>query len=306
MSAKVSILLSVYKPNPEFLKKQLLSLNEQSYPNIDLVVWNDCPDCDLDEDLFAECITAFEYKLYDEKINLGYAKAFEKLVTLADGEYICFCDQDDIWEKDKIKLCISALKEQRGTVAVCDRSLMDENDNIYCESVKQSSKLACDRWNTGDDITAKTLFFCHAPGMSIHAKKSDVLEFTPFPKGVAHDRWLMTVLSAKGKAVYVDQPLIRYRRYGQNASGVLVGINSKQDYYKKRCDNTELINTFEAYFPKYNKLPAIKACNKARLNGSFWGILKSRKTIPDLYVYECFLSLCPNFFFVKLKNRIKK
>ncbi len=306
MSEKISILLSVYKPNPEFLKKQLFSLNEQSYPDVNLIVWNDCPDTPLDESLFAECITAFEYKLYDQKINLGYAKAFEKLVTLADGEYICFCDQDDIWEKDKIKDCISALKEQNGTVAVCDRSLIDENDNIYCESVKKSSKSACETWNTGDDITAKTLFFCHAPGMSMHAKREDVLAYLPIPKGVAHDRWLMTVLSAKGKAVYVNEPLIRYRRYGQNASGVLKGINTKKDYREKRCNNTVLIESFEKHFPNHEKLAVIKSCNKARMNGNLFGIFKNRKTIPDLYVYECLLALCPNFVFTKLKDKIGK
>ncbi len=300
MNKRVSVLLSVYKPNIEFLKKQLLSLNLQSYPDIELVVWNDCPDCPLDEKLFSQCITAFEYRLYDEGINLGYTKAFEKLVTLAEGEYVCFCDQDDIWERDKISLCISALENQNATVAVCDRSLMDENDNVYCESVKKSSKMACETWNTGDDITAKTLFFCHAPGMSIHARRSDVLEYIPFPEVAAHDRWLMTVLSAKGRAAYIDQPLIRYRRYGKNESGMLKGINKKSDYRLTRCNNTELIACFEKHFPDYDKLDLIKACNKARLSGSFFGILKNRRLIPDLYLYECLLSLCPDFVFKKL------
>ena len=44
MDAKVSILLSVYKPNEVFLKKQLASLNDQTYDNLELIVWNDNPD----------------------------------------------------------------------------------------------------------------------------------------------------------------------------------------------------------------------------------------------------------------------
>jgi glycosyltransferase involved in cell wall biosynthesis len=38
-----------------------------------------------------------------ESINLGYTKAFEKLISFSTGDYIAFCDQDDIWHEDKIK-----------------------------------------------------------------------------------------------------------------------------------------------------------------------------------------------------------
>ena len=191
MNDKVSILLSIYRPKEEFLKKQLLSLNAQTYDNLELVVWNDCPEVGVDEKLFSSCITAFPYKIYDEHINLGYAKAFEKLVTLANGEYICFCDQDDIWEKEKIEECISALKSENGTVAVCDKSIIDENDVLQVESVRKKSSWKCDTWFTGDDITGRAIFMCYSAGMAIHAQKSEVEELIPFVKTAAHDRWLV-------------------------------------------------------------------------------------------------------------------
>ena len=40
----VSILLAVYKPNEAWFIEQLISLNEQTYENIELLVYDDCPD----------------------------------------------------------------------------------------------------------------------------------------------------------------------------------------------------------------------------------------------------------------------
>lgn len=300
---KVSILLSIYKPNVEFLRKQLISLNEQTYENLDLIVWNDCPDDTTDYTLiFDECIKNFKYRMFNENKNLGYTKAFEKLVTLADGYYVSFCDQDDIWKSDKIKKCVEELEKENGSYVVCDKGLIDSNNNLIKESVRRTSKKSSETWSTGDYITDKAIFVCFATGMSIIAKREDVLSVTPFPITVAHDRWLAVALSVLGKPVFLEEPLVLYRRTGKNATGVLNGINSKKDYYKFRADNTIAIESFENFFPDYKNLAEIKSCNRARISGSVFKIIKYRRFIPDLYLYEVFLSLCPDFLFKSLKK----
>ncbi len=301
---KVSIVLSIYKPDKSFLKEQLESLNNQTYKNIDLIVWNDCPEDNSCEEIIKNTITAFPYTYYNEHINLGYTKAFEKLITLADGEYVSFCDQDDIWEKDKVLLSLSELEKHNGNIVACDKSLMNSDGEIYTKSVRENSKKKSETWNTGDDITSKAVFVCYATGMSILAKREDLLKVMPFPKRVAHDRWIMACLSAMGKAVYVNKPLIRYRRTGKNETGILKNVNSKKDYYASRSDNTEFISAFKSFFPHYKDLDNIIKCNNARMSGNIFKIFKYRQYIPDLYLYEIALSLCPDFVFKKLKNII--
>ena len=46
--AKVTILLSVYRPNPAYFRQQLASLNEQTYEDLELLIRNDCPEEKLD------------------------------------------------------------------------------------------------------------------------------------------------------------------------------------------------------------------------------------------------------------------
>ena len=47
---QVDILLAVYNPNEEYLIKQLISLNNQTYPNLKLYIFDDCikKRCNLD------------------------------------------------------------------------------------------------------------------------------------------------------------------------------------------------------------------------------------------------------------------
>ncbi|WP_159117186.1 glycosyltransferase, partial [Clostridium neonatale] len=93
----VSILLAVYKPNEKWLIEQIVSLNEQSYNNLDLLVYDDCPEESVNEELLKKYITNFEYKLIRGTINKGSNIAFEELTKIGDGEYFAYCDQDDIW-----------------------------------------------------------------------------------------------------------------------------------------------------------------------------------------------------------------
>ncbi|MBR5108640.1 MAG: glycosyltransferase [Clostridia bacterium] len=301
---KVSILLSIYKPNMIYLKEQLLSLNNQTYSNIELVVWNDCPEQEIDRDFFNQCITRFPIRFYDNKVNLGYIGAFSKLSELAEGEYVSYCDQDDIWEPEKVAKCIQVIQDSKSVASVCDKALMSADGEIYIPSYRQISKMACDCWNTGDDITTRAAFFCYGTGMTIIAKRRIVQRFLPLVPVVAHDLQLMLFLSAGGNVAYVDEPLVRYRRHGRNETGLLSGILSKKDYYDTRCVPTvHLLERFEELYPEYAALKDMKRCASARVRGNIIEIWRYRRMIPDLYRYEIALALCPNFVFRCIKDQ---
>ncbi len=302
---KVSILLSIYRPDRVTLKEQLDSLDSQTYQNKELLVWNDCPDETIDRKLFEESITRFPVFFYDEKKNLGYIRAFEKLTALAEGDLVSYCDQDDIWEPEKIEKCVEAMRGSGAIAAVCDKSLMTADGEVYVKSCRASSKMCCDHWNTGDDITARAAFFCYGTGMTIIADRKAVQGFLPFVPTVAHDMQLMLFLSAKGKLAYVDEPLVRYRRHGKNETGMLYGVERKRDYYETRCKaSVALVDRFAELFPNYPELPDMIRCAEARMNGSAIGIWKYRRFLPDLYRYEMGLALCPDFVFRGIKGLV--
>ena len=117
---QVDILLSVYNPNEEYLIKQLISLNNQTYPNLKLYIFDDCIKKRCNLDLFEKYITNFSYEVlpYCEE-NLNYMGAFEKLVQRSDGEYIAFCDSDDTMKAEMLETLYQCAEEQKVDIVIC-------------------------------------------------------------------------------------------------------------------------------------------------------------------------------------------
>lgn len=96
----ISILLSCYKSNFDYLKEQIDSIINQTEKDWELLVYDDgTPN-----------LKHFLDKYNDKRIkyfndgHLGYAKAYNYLLKKANGKYVCFCDHDDIWVEDKLEI----------------------------------------------------------------------------------------------------------------------------------------------------------------------------------------------------------
>ena len=101
----VSIALCTYN-GEAYLKEQLDSLIDQTYPNCEIIIVDDCSK-DGTVDILKQYANEYpQIKLYINSENLGYTKNFEKAINLCNGEYIALCDQDDIWDKNKISIMI--------------------------------------------------------------------------------------------------------------------------------------------------------------------------------------------------------
>ena len=105
----ISILLSCYKSNFDYLKEQIDSIINQTEKDWELLVYDDgTPN-----------LKPFIDKYNDKRIkyfndgHLGYAKAYNYLLKKANGEYVCFCDHDDIWVKDKLEIEKNCLDERK-------------------------------------------------------------------------------------------------------------------------------------------------------------------------------------------------
>ncbi len=310
MNEKVDIVLSVYKPNIEFLEKQLESLNEQTYPNIEVIIHDDCVEERCDRAVFERKLTKIPYRIlpYQDR-NLGYTKAFERLVKNTTGAYIAFCDQDDIWLPEKIEKCVNELKASGSLLVATDRMIIDAQDEIICPSVRAVSHKQYDSWHTGEDICKYNMFICYAVGMSIVISGEIARKAMPFSEYTGHDKWVIACASAEGKVSFLEQPLVKYRRHGKNVSGTLKGIRSKQDYMEQRVlDHIGIISDFEKKYPDYKDLQEVKKFAYARKNHNIKDLWKYRYLSLDVAKFEIVLALTPDFlfqpilYFVRLLN----
>ena len=301
---KCDILLSIYDPNLDYLIKQLISLNEQTYSDIELFVFDDCVTKRTERSLFLKYITKYPVTFlpYENK-NLGYTKAFEKLTMASTGKYVAFCDQDDIWHPDKIEKSIQTLESDHSLIAVSDRRLIDGNDDVFVESVKKSSHKFYDCWETGDDILMSNIITTHAVGMSMVLNGDFLRSVVPFSKYTGHDKWVLCCAAIEGTISYINEPLVDYRRHGKNVSGVMKDINNKNDYYVKRVENQKnIFKDLELKYGDFKHKSEIEEMFNARMKHSIMKMKKFYYTAPDVFKFEMLLSIIPNSIFKLLKK----
>ncbi len=298
----VAILLATYNPPADWLTALLESLNRQSYSSLHLYVRDDgsAPEyfSDVQKQLQAH-ITAFPYTLLQNEKNLGSNSTFGRLVQDCREEYICFCDQDDIWEPDKISNGIRLLESSPlNPILVCSEvAIIDGDGKPMADRISAHRKRHV--FLRGNNLAPELINRNFAMGCTVTMRRSRALSYLPFPEGVVHDHYLAFRASLDGAIDYSEEPQMRYRVYGGNQTGVMSGVRTKKDYFDKR------IAVFQARvrcFSAYAKLPQLEVAdawcrareqNFRREKGGFRALWKMRSFNPVTSLFELFALRLP-------------
>lgn len=90
----VSVLMPVYNTEESFLRESIESILNQTYQDFELIIIDDGSSNDIYK--IIESYQDRRIRFYKNEINLGVAKTRNKLLELAEGEYVAFQDSDDI------------------------------------------------------------------------------------------------------------------------------------------------------------------------------------------------------------------
>jgi glycosyltransferase involved in cell wall biosynthesis len=227
--------MAVYEPRLGWLREQLVSLNEQTYPNLELLVCDDCsPTVPFSEiqALLSECISAFPYALERNPSNLGSTGTFEKLTEQAKGEYIAYCDQDDVWLPEKLEKLFHSMIAS-GSLLVCsDMYIIDEAGRQTADSISTVRKRHV--FKAGEGLAQELLYQNFVTGCTMLVQARMAKAAVPFPSCMVHDHWLAIWCASNGKILSLPERLVNYRIHSANQTLVLAGVNSKKDYYERR------------------------------------------------------------------------
>jgi glycosyltransferase involved in cell wall biosynthesis len=121
----VSVIMNAFNAE-EFVREALESALKQTYPNLEIIFWDNCS-----TDITASIVQEYndpriQYFLGQRFTSLGEARnlALEK----AQGEFLAFLDCDDVWMPDKIAQQIG-LFEDPGVGLVYSDSVFFNNSN---------------------------------------------------------------------------------------------------------------------------------------------------------------------------------
>lgn len=127
----VSIIVATYRQDKK-LYSALESLFKQTYENIEIVLIDDNAD-EFWNERVKEIVDKFKnYRIIyiQNKKNLGVSETRNTGINEANGEYITFLDDDDVYLPNKIKNQLSKMLEDNADYSITDLYLYDENDNI--------------------------------------------------------------------------------------------------------------------------------------------------------------------------------
>lgn len=228
MSVNVSVAMAVYN-GENYLKEQLDSILSQLDSNDELIIsYNESTDNTLN--------IINEYAEQDNRIHFfeckqkGIISNFENALRNVNGKYIFLCDQDDIWNPEKVRIMSDALKEKNVVLAMHNCEYI----NSYGEHI-DGDLFVRRKARTG--LMKNLIKNCYQG--SCMAFKNTLLEYIiPIPTDIAmHDQWIGLVAERKGKVCLIDKPLIKYRRHSTTASDVNVSLPTKTHQAVKLYSN---------------------------------------------------------------------
>lgn len=261
------VLLSIYKPNLDFLVVQLNSIEEQIDVEIELIIRIDGLDQDLKEWL----------RRYLSKLNMQYkilmgerigacASYFELLDYLQDYDYVAFADQDDYWARTKLISSILTFENNVPTLSVVGMKDFIVNEQIS-EILKSNYSLQLNKSVASFNNSLIENIFQGAR-MTLNRSATDLIKLNlPNPKNVVmHDAWIYLVLSSYGCIREVETVLFLYRQH----EGNLIGLRSSSfiNRVKRLWSNTNdqrmiMAKEFAYRFPNSHHAKSAKTYSEA-------------------------------------------
>lgn len=293
----ISICLATYN-GQKYLKEQLDSIVNQTYKDIEVIVQDDCS-TDNTVNILDTYKDKLKITIYKNNKNLGYIKNFETLLKKATGDYIAICDQDDIWELDKLEILINNIEEN--SLIYANSLLVDEDGNSL-------NKTLSDKLKNNFIDSDSCLNFLYDNCVSAHAMlfKKELLDFVfPFPSHIYFDAWIAATAASLNGVKYIDENFVKYRQHQNNTLGnvqkEIVPTRKKilAKVEKKEKENYELLNKIA----ELKKLKTIKKEELVTLETLEWYYNKFEHRWFDNSMYN-FLKENSNIFFkITSKNQ---
>ena len=124
----VSVIMPYYKKKA-FIESSIQSILRQSYQNFQIIVIDD----ELSEESFEVLnrISALDKRINikTNTINQGAGLSRNSAIKIASGEYIAFCDCDDLWRETKLDEQIKFMKEKNVDFSFTAYDIINENKN---------------------------------------------------------------------------------------------------------------------------------------------------------------------------------
>lgn len=205
----ISVCMATYN-GASFIEQQLRSVLSQLAVSDEVVIVDD-NSSDTTLGVIGNCGDP-RVKIYSNESNQGAIRTFERAIGLASGHIIFLCDQDDIWQLEKVERIISIFtRYPEVTLVLSDAKIIDAKGEICGSFFERRGRFVPGLLH--NIIKNKYI------GCAMAFRRSLVSKILPFPDSLPmHDVWIGCINAIFGKTYFINAPLFYYRRHCLNAS----------------------------------------------------------------------------------------
>ncbi|MBR2291037.1 MAG: glycosyltransferase family 2 protein [Prevotella sp.] len=220
----VAILMATYNGEP-YLSQQLDSLLSQTYQQWTLYIHDDGSTDKTMEICHTYARQHPNIIILDYESQGGARANFLSLLQRVEASYYLFCDQDDVWLREKIALQMERMateeREHPGQpiVVYSDLAVVDADLQEIAPSFLAYQGIRPEFLQTFAELGAANL----TTGCTmLFNREAKALTQIPAPRAAMHDAWVtLSTARAGGILALVHQPLVRYRQHGHNTLGAV-------------------------------------------------------------------------------------
>ena len=212
--SQVSVAMATYN-GEQYVREQLESIAHQDLQPLELVVADDgSTDATLQIVGDFARYAPFPVKVFRNETRLGYADNFLKAASLCRGDLIAFCDQDDVWVEQKLKVCAKFFADPEVLlVAHSAWTLLDSGERGRLFPRFKRTRVS-------DIGTCDPFAFVHGFAMIIRSELLEIAHIVPRPaRFLGHDQWCWFWAASIGKIATLSEALALYRQHEQNVFG---------------------------------------------------------------------------------------
>jgi glycosyltransferase involved in cell wall biosynthesis len=228
---RVTVLLATYN-GAAFLDEQLVSLAAQNVERLDIIASDDGS---IDETvaILGDWKARWTKGVFTVVAGprQGVTENFRSLLLRPDieGEYVAFCDQDDVWDRDKLSAGIGAIAGEPGPALYGSRTRLVDAELRPIGTSRLFGHEPEFRNAIVQNITGGNTMVLNRTGFELVAESTRRTSFA------THDWWCYLIVSGAGGRVHYDPvPRIAYRQHAHN----LVGANRGARAWSKRASMT--------------------------------------------------------------------
>lgn len=242
----VSAIITSYKRQPEIVERAVVSILNQTYKNIEVIVVDDSPaDYEL-RDAVQETVLKYQdrVKYIRHEKNMGACAARNTGIDNSKGEYLAFLDDDDFWRENKIEQQLKKALETGAGLVYCEcLIIVEETDYQRLFIPKQKKGNVYDELMKGNFI-GSTSFPLIKRECFENCGKFDPLQ----PAAQDYDVWVR--IAQKYDVDYVEEVLVDY----YEISGDCITKNTA----KRIKGHERLFEKHKDYLKKHPKTLAIR------------------------------------------------